>query len=134
MQVMRKIIEEIVTEFYKKASSDFMIGYHFRKIATIEGKYPLSPPIEAFSDHIPRIVVFWEIQLTGKTDQKVEPFDLITIHKKLSIKRGEVSRWVLLFMETLSDYKNTCPDLVNLWEEKISYFEKRFLENPILFP
>ena len=111
-----------------------MIGYHFRKIATIEGKDPLSPPIEAFSDHIPRIVVFWEIQLTGKTDQKVEPFDLITIHKQLSIKRGEVSRWVLLFMETLSDYKNTCPDLVNLWEEKISYFEKRFLENPILFP
>jgi hypothetical protein len=130
---MRTVIEEIVTEFYKKATTDFMIGYHFRKIATSEGIDPLSPPIEAFSDHIPRITTFWEIQLTGKTDQEFEPFDLITIHKQLSIRKGEVGRWVLLFKETLSQYKPTQSELVDQWEEKISDFEKKFLENSILF-
>ncbi|TNE99313.1 MAG: hypothetical protein EP326_08385 [Deltaproteobacteria bacterium] len=131
---MREIIEEIVTEFYKKATSDFMIGYHFRKIATEKGENPLAPPIEAFADHIPRITTFWEIQLTGKTEQVYSPFDLITLHKQLSIRKGEVGRWVLLFKETLNDYKKSNEELVMKWETKISEFEKRFLESSILFP
>lgn len=131
---MREIIEEIITDFYKKATSDFMIGHHFRKIATEKGENPLSPPIEAFADHIPRITTFWEIQLTGKTEQVYSPFDLITVHKQLSIRKGEVGRWVLLFKETLNDYKTANEELVLKWETKISEFEKRFLESSILFP
>ncbi len=131
---MRELLQEIVTEFYKTATTDFMIGYHFRKIATEQSADPLSPPIEAFSDHIPRITTFWEIQLTGKTDQEYEPFDLISIHKKLSIRKGEVGRWVLLFKQTLENYRDDQPELVSKWEEKIAEFEKRFLKSPILFP
>lgn len=130
---MRETIEKIVTEFYEKATTDFLIGYHFRKIATTEGKDPLSPPIEAFSDHIPRITTFWEIQLTGKTDQEFEPFDLMTIHKNLSIRKGEVGRWMLLFKEVLQSHRDKESDLVESWEKKLADFEEKFLKSPILF-
>jgi len=130
---MREAIEKIVTEFYEKATTDFLIGYHFRKIATTEGKDPLSPPIEAFSDHIPRITTFWEIQLTGKTDQEFAPFDLMTIHKNLSIRKGEVGRWMLLFKEVLESHRTNEKSLVENWEDKLADFEEKFLKSPILF-
>ena len=130
---MRDLIQEIVTEFYKQATTDIMIGYHFRKIASAEGPNPLFPPIEAFSHHIPRITTFWEIQLTGQTNQEFETFDLIRIHKQLSIRKGEVGRWALLFKETLKEYKSSHGELVEKWEQKLNEFETKFLANPILF-
>lgn len=131
---MREFIEIIVTDFYKAATTDFLIGYQFRKIATEEGADPLSPPIEAFKTHIPRITTFWEIQLTGGTDHPYEPFDLIRVHQKLSIRKGEVGRWVLLFNLTLDEHKLKNVELIEKWREKIKEFEERFLRSPILFP
>ncbi|MCO4792312.1 MAG: hypothetical protein KC493_01275 [Bacteriovoracaceae bacterium] len=131
---MNEFILDVVTKFYKSATTDIIIGYHFRKIATIEGKDPLSPPIEAFSDHIPRIALFWELQLTGKTDQEFPPFDLISIHKKLHIKKSEVRRWIILFNETLDSLENKDEEIIEKWKVKLVEFERRFLDNTNLFP
>ncbi len=132
-------IDDIVKSFYVKATSDFLIGYQFRKIQTIEGVDPTKPPIEAFSSHLPRIASFWRMQLLGEKNSTSRPFNLINVHKPLSMKKGELGRWVILFKETLNDYrikdKNEL-DLIEFydeWEDKISWFEKKFLSLESLF-
>ena len=132
-----EIIQELVMDFYKIATTDFMIGYHFRKIATMEGVDPLAPPIEAFSNHIPRIVDFWKMILLGeKLSADKEPFNLIQIHKALSIRKGEVGRWVTLFKKTMVTYENKYPEhyeFLNEWWHQVKEFEQRFLHSKVLF-
>lgn len=104
-----------VQEFYDIARDDILIGYHFRNI-------------KDFESHIPRIAIFWEIQLLGKYDQKIDPpFDMISAHMPLGIKRGEIGRWLLLFRKILNKNTHEFPDLSLLWEEKLQFFEKIFL-------
>jgi truncated hemoglobin YjbI len=110
-----EIISKTVHEFYAKAKSDFMIGYHFRVI-------------DDFDSHIPRIITFWEIQLLNKKPStKIEPFDLINIHRPLGIKKGELGRWVTLFDETLNEI---CKDesLKIEWQDKVNFFQERMLK------
>ena len=105
-------ILKVVTDFYAKATHDFMIGYHFRKI-------------EDFDEHLPRIANFWFLQFNGTIHQKVEPpFDLLNRHKILQIKKGEVGRWMQLFGETLSESQLN-EEQQKLWEEKIVFFKER---------
>lgn len=112
-------ILNIIEEFYQKATFDFMIGYHFRKIAD-------------FETHIPRIAVFWELQLTGKTEKRHElPFNLIAVHKPLGIKKGELGRWVVLFKETLQEnvkHGKVSAEQASVWIEKVNFFEKKLFE------
>lgn len=109
-------IFRIVERFYDKAKIDVLIGYHFRHI-------------QDFDTHIPRIASFWELQLLGKTERKVdEPFDLIKVHIPLSLKRGELGRWLVLFRKTMEEEK--IPEMEELkleWEEKLKHFEAIFL-------
>ncbi len=121
---MNPTIEKIVTDFYTLATTDVMIGYHFRKIATSEGIHPLKPPIDAFASHIPRIVNFWEIQLEAKPIQ-ADSFDLIKVHKALGILPGELGRWIKLFKDILNNYDQS-HELIIKWNEKINLFEKIF--------
>ena len=118
----------VVTAFYEKAVIDVLIGYHFRKIATTHGHHPLKPPIEAFHDHLPRIAFFWRMQLLGEkmNSEDQEPYDLISIHRALSIRKGEVGRWILLFKETLNEAPEH--ELKKNWSEKIDHFEKIFMK------
>lgn len=135
----KSLIQNTVREFYLRATQDVMIGYHFRKIATKEGVDPLRPPIEAFEHHLPRINAFWERQLGIKNPAPVsKPFDLITIHKALQIRRGELGRWVQIFLETLEDQIDLTDDKKNLdfleqWRKKVRFFEKKFIQDPTLF-
>ncbi|ATH08333.1 hypothetical protein BIY24_10350 [Halobacteriovorax marinus] len=124
-----QLIHEITYSFYEVATKDFLIGYQFRKIQEFKSSDPLSPPIEAFKNHLPRIEKFWRVQLIGerltKEDQR---FDLINIHKSLKPNKGEVLRWVKLFNETLDQYEDESNrDFIKLWRKKVSEFEKRFL-------
>ena len=110
-----EIISQVVHEFYAKAKTDFMIGYHFRVI-------------DDFDTHIPRIITFWEIQLLGeKPKVEIPPFDLINIHRPLNIKKGELGRWVSLFQETLNNVSKD-QDLNNKWNEKVEFFRDRMLK------
>jgi truncated hemoglobin YjbI len=109
-------IHQVVKSFYDKARHDVLIGYHFRVI-------------ENFDDHIPRICAFWEIQLLGATERKLqEPFDVMKVHVPLAIKRGELGRWLLLFRKTLNDESTfETQALKELWLERLAFFEGVFL-------
>ncbi|MCR9203225.1 MAG: hypothetical protein NXH75_01520 [Halobacteriovoraceae bacterium] len=138
---MEIIIESVVLAFYKKATTDFLIGYHFRKIASeseSSQNHPLKPPIEAFKDHLPRINQFWKNQLLGTPLPKGVPsFDLIGIHKALHVRRGEVGRWVQIFEETLNEVieekSEETIELKKNWLKKVHHFQNKFLSNPSLF-
>lgn len=134
---LAKFIDLIVDEFYKVATTDILIGHQFRKIAIKENSqkygegHPLRPPLEAFAHHLPRIKSFWYIQLLGQEkDPTQAPFDLIQVHRALSIRMGELNRWLLLFREILREQANKSNDeireLANQWNEKLDLFEARF--------
>lgn len=106
------LILEIVTKFYDTATFDVMIGYHFRGI-------------DDFQSHLPRIASFWQLQLTGKIDQKNElPFDLINVHRPLKVKLGEMNRWVVLFEQNLKTFNLEKTDF-DLWMSKVNLFQEK---------
>lgn len=124
----QEYIARIVHRFYEKATQDVLIGYHFRKIQQLDGidHHPLRPPIEAFSHHLPRINEFWLVQL-GVQKTSDQAFDLIAVHKSLSIRPGELGRWLALFRQTLEE-ETTLPHeaLKREWLKKINHFEDIF--------
>ncbi|PJB53002.1 MAG: hypothetical protein CO099_09500 [Bdellovibrio sp. CG_4_9_14_3_um_filter_39_7] len=120
------LIESIVTSFYKQATVDILIGYHFRKIATIQGEHALRPPYEAFSHHIPRIIAFWQLQLLGKTSFEFGEFKIFPIHDALHIRSGELDRWLVLFKKVLNQHENQNPEFIQLFREKLNHFELKF--------
>lgn len=139
-QVLKDIISKVVWDFYSKATSDFLIGYQFRKIINQqESPDPLRPPVEQFSEHIPKIIHFWELQLLSSPYNKKKnshlkkiTFDLIDTHQKLSIRKGELARWVLLFYQTLEGFherhrneQQICT-LLEVWRKKIHHFDQKF--------
>jgi truncated hemoglobin YjbI len=136
---MNDPIASVVEAFYRKATTDVIIGYHFRKIAqekALNQGHPLRPPIEAFKDHLPRIEHFWRAQLLNvKVPNSERPFDLIGIHQELKIRKGELHRWLTLFRETLNEelIDETYNELKTKWLEKLENFENVFLKSPKLF-
>jgi truncated hemoglobin YjbI len=118
----------VVEAFYQKATNDILIGYHFDQF-----NGPLLLP------HLLRITNFWEMQLTGSTQEKMDrPFHLLFTHLQLKIKRGELGRWIILFHQTLDSFEvnSTHPDikiLSALWKQKIEFFEQRFISHPQMF-
>lgn len=120
--ISRELILEVIESFYQKATFDFLIGYHFRKI-------------DDFDSHIPRIATFWDLQLNGSTKHKEElPFNLIQVHTPLGIKKGEIGRWMVLFEENLEQFvkaKKLSTDSKDSWVEKAKFFEKKLSERLI---
>jgi truncated hemoglobin YjbI len=120
---MRELIYNVVESFYQKATQDILLGYHFDKF---------NDP-EVLHEHLIRITSFWEMQLTGATTVPITgtPFRLLFTHLQLNIKRGELGRWIILFHQTLDEIPDK--ELVNLWKEKIVFFEERFKSHPQMF-
>ena len=134
---MKKLIQTIVENFYTLAVKDFMLGYHFRKIQESPSKEVLYPELDAFSQHIPRIIKFWEIQLLGAKQEQERPYNLISTHGYLKIRKGELKRFSLLFIETINKEKLNNPKnaaILEDWIKKIKSFEKIFLDSKIIFP
>lgn len=116
-------VEQIVFEFYKQATTDILIGFHFRHIVD-------------FSSHIPRIAKFWDQQLNGTIYKFSPPLELMATHQLLKITQGQLNRWVLLFKKTLSEQELTSvEDKIQLqrWEKKLEQFQKMFLNSPKLW-
>lgn len=116
IKIEYELILQIVKSFYAMAITDVLIGYHFRVI-------------EDFESHFPRIADFWQLQLTGKLDhQNSLPFDIISKHIPLKIKRGEIDRWEFLFAKNLDQY--VCDAKISeeekiFWMKKVSIFKTR---------
>lgn len=129
---MREFIKTVVYNFYEKASSDILIGHQFRKIAMKMGSDPLTPPMESFKFHLPRIEEFWVTQLLGIPPMK--PFDLINKHHYLMIRKGELDRWVVLLKEVIKEVAAERSDIENLdsyistFYSKIDQFRNIFLK------
>lgn len=106
-------ILKVTTSFYDKARSDVLIAYHFWRI-------------KDFDTHIPRIAHFWETQLIGRHISTITPpLDLMGIHKQMDIKKGELGRWLVLFRKTLDEF-SVYPELKEIWQERLIFFEKNF--------
>ena len=105
------LILTIVTAFYDRATQDPMIGFHFRHI-------------DDFDEHLPRIADFWYLQLHGNLKKKIDPpFDLLSTHKPLGLKRGQIDRWVVLFNENLDLFLNDeNNNSFQLWKSKVLHF------------
>ncbi len=103
-----KLIENIVFNFYLKATKDGIIGHFFTQI-------------DNFDEHIPRIARFWYYHLNGKKMKK-ERFEFLPVHNKLDIRKPHLGRWVILFVEGLSNIEND--DIKKKWEKKINIFQK----------
>ena len=134
---MKRLIQTVVENFYQLAVKDFMIGYHFRKIQELPSEEVLYPELDAFSQHIPRIIKFWEIQLLGANQDQERPYNLISTHGYLKIRKGELKRFSLLFIETINKEKLNNPensDILDTWIKKIKSFENNFLSSKIIFP
>ncbi len=118
MKESENLIFQIVYRFYERATSDIIIGHHFRHIPD-------------FNTHLPRISAFWEIQLYGKTNRNLsEGFNLINIHKPLQIKKAQVRRWIIIFKEVLEEFDQKLEKKIKVqWIEKLNNFEKMFLES-----
>ncbi len=115
-----KIIDKTVRDFYKLAIDDILIGYHFNHI-------------KDFNSHLLKIIAFWEMQLLKTPYPKHLPgIEIMQTHVALKIKRGEVGRWVKLFIETINKNQMDEPFRI-LWIEKIKDFERIFLKSNQLF-
>lgn len=117
-------IQKIVEDFYTKAVSDPIIGFHFRKIQEFEGDNPLKPPMEAFSHHIPRIVNFWRMQLLGEMGLEQEPFNLLKAHDYLGVKKAQVNRWLMIFNETLDESSGDEAFILD-WKKKAAHLASK---------
>lgn len=126
---MRELIYSVVENFYKKVIDDVLIGYHFEKFRDPE----------VLHHHLERLTAFWEMQLTGTTEAKLDrPFHLLFTHLPLKIHKGELGRWIMLFHQTLDSLEQEVnqPNIKamnDLWKERIKLFEERFKMHPQMF-
>lgn len=133
---MRELIYMVVESFYKKATTDVLIGYHFTKFLD---ESTLAP-------HLERITGFWEMQLTGKSTVSFDrPFHLLFTHLQLGLKPGELGRWIILFHETLHELEKEIKRqgseeeiksielFTSEWKKRIAFFEERFKAHPQMF-
>ncbi len=138
------LIEKIILDFYKNATTDILIGYQFRKIQQLKGEehHPLRPPIEAFFHHIPRINQFWKQQLLQGPHKEdlTPPFNLINSHAYLNLKKGELKRFQKLFKQSIEHFEKIYKDqLIKnaevkdedffiLWRKKLDHLVHIFLK------
>ena len=114
--LMKDKIAQIVESFYEKAVVDFMIGYHFRRVNMAE--------------HIPRIILFWRIQILNEKIAITPAFNLFSTHAPLGIKKAEIGRFVTLFHLTLDEFAERNQQesrLIEKWKNKLLFFKKKFL-------
>ncbi|WP_412462522.1 hypothetical protein [Halobacteriovorax sp. RT-2-6] len=121
-QLEIQLIEKVTRSFYEKAINDVFIGYHFRKITA--NSAPLSS-IDDFQEHLVNINAFWQAQLLGIKFPRPAAH-LLEAHEYLNIHMGELGRWVMLFKETLNEYRQQSPEFINSWEVKIDAFQTGF--------
>ena len=93
----RKDIEELMTEFYRKALDDELIGYIFTDVAGIDLQH-----------HLPIITDFWEMMLFGTVNFPAKygrsPMQVHhALNEKENLKAEHFGRWVRLFCETIDE-------------------------------
>lgn len=87
----RQDLEFLLTEFYKKATTDARIGHHFDCLDLVS--------------HLPVIVNFWEKILLGNPVYFGNP---LAVHQKINEKAPldleDFRRWTAIFSQTVDEY------------------------------
>ncbi|NRB37699.1 MAG: group III truncated hemoglobin [Pseudomonadales bacterium] len=87
-------LETLISEFYKKAMSDSIIGFFFTEIAKLD-----------LAEHIPKIVSFWEMQLFGRRHFKGNAY--LThklLNEKARLTTHHFQRWTYLFHQVVDKF------------------------------
>ena len=93
----REDIDELMTEFYRKAINDELIGYIFTDIAKLDLEH-----------HLPIIGDFWEMMLFGTLNFPAKygrsPMQVHhALNEKENLRAEHFGRWVKLFCETVDE-------------------------------
>lgn len=82
----------LVSEFYRKATIDPVIGHFFTTVVKLD-----------FSQHIPLITSFWEnILLDGTSYKGGTMFKHIMLNQLSPMQPGHFQRWLALWEETVN--------------------------------
>ncbi|MDH4468925.1 MAG: hypothetical protein QE271_12780 [Bacteriovoracaceae bacterium] len=114
-----QLINPVIEKFYRKCQDDFLIGYYFQR------------QLHFFDQILPQLKIFWlcdlEKQLGFAISLSTKQFNLNQAHQNLKLKRGEIGRWAVLFLETLNEEKARLPhSLVIAWEKRIVFYRNLF--------
>ena len=89
----RKALDMLVTQFYRKATRDPIIGFFFTDISRLDLQH-----------HLPKIASFWEMQLFGVRNYRGNPYQ---VHKLLNqqahLSPHHFIHWVYLFQQTVDE-------------------------------
>lgn len=87
----REDLELLLSDFYKTAMTDNVIGHYFTKVVILD-----------LEEHLPRIVSFWEKILFGKPVYFENPmFVHQKLHAKSPFEKLHFDRWVEIFSLTI---------------------------------
>ncbi|MDE3237270.1 MAG: group III truncated hemoglobin [Bacteroidota bacterium] len=91
--INRNDIEKLVTEFYKKATADNVIGYIFNDVAKVN-----------WDKHLPIMFDFWENALFFTGSYTGNPMKLHQkLHEHMTLTTAHFERWNSLFIATIDE-------------------------------
>jgi len=116
---MEPIIDQIVLSFYQKCQNDFLIGYLFQQKQNF------------FSHTVLRLQYFWKRDLYKCLGLSYLVKDHINLnlygsHMSFHLKKGEIGRWAVLFIETINENPQMPKILSDLWKRRIIIFRNLF--------
>ncbi|MFT6602656.1 MAG: hypothetical protein ACJARO_000164 [Bacteriovoracaceae bacterium] len=65
------------------------------------------------------------MQLLDEKNLEEVPFNLLKTHEYLGLKRGQIDRWLLLFIETIYE-SDSDEKFKKDWEKKARHFRSKF--------
>lgn len=87
-------IELVIRKFYDKLLGDEVVGFLFTDVV------PLN-----LSEHLPKLVDFWEDQLLRTQKYNGNPMRVhMDLHLKEPLKKEYFDRWLLLFNQTVDSH------------------------------
>lgn len=90
----RADIELLVDEFYKKATSDSIIGHFFTKVVLLD-----------FDKHLPILYNFWESVLFGRASYRGNPvLKHIELDQKEPLTATHFQQWLQLWRATINEH------------------------------
>ncbi len=90
----RADIELVIKKFYDKLLVDELVGFLFNEVVQLN-----------LSEHLPKLVDFWEDQLLNSKKYSGNPMRVhMNLHLKEPLKKEYFDRWLLLFNQTVDSH------------------------------
>lgn len=87
-------IKLLLDTFYKKAIHDPEIGVFFTEIVELD-----------LQTHMPRMYIFWEAVLFGKSAYRGDPMQKhVDLNNKKTMEKAHFDRWIQMFHQTVDEF------------------------------